>query len=294
MAAVDRAFGAVPGVPVGATFATRAEVAAAGVHRPNQAGISGSATEGADSIVVSGGYEDDEDYGDELIYTGHGGNDPETGHQVADQELTRQNMALAVSSDAGLPVRVVRGANGDPEYSPSSGFSYDGLFYVESYWRATGKSGFDIWRFRLVKSPPSNPVTNPAPSPPPSGNQKRQFSTVQRLVRNTAVTQWVKELYGYRCQVCGDVLETPAGPYAEGAHLRPVGRPHDGPDEAQNVLCLCPNDHVRLDRGVIGIADNGQVVNLSEGGVLGVLDIADGHDLDFAHAAYHRSIHAAS
>jgi putative restriction endonuclease len=35
-------------------------------------GISGTRAEGADSIVVSGGYEDDEDFDDELIYTGAG------------------------------------------------------------------------------------------------------------------------------------------------------------------------------------------------------------------------------
>ena len=33
-------------------------------------GIGGTKAEGADSIVVNGGYEDDEDYGDEIIYTG--------------------------------------------------------------------------------------------------------------------------------------------------------------------------------------------------------------------------------
>ncbi len=37
------------------------------------AGISGSESEGADSIVLSGGYEDDEDLGDEIVYAGHGG-----------------------------------------------------------------------------------------------------------------------------------------------------------------------------------------------------------------------------
>jgi integrase len=41
------------------------------------AGISGGEREGADSIVVSGGYEDDEDYGDVIVYTGAGGNDPD-------------------------------------------------------------------------------------------------------------------------------------------------------------------------------------------------------------------------
>jgi putative restriction endonuclease len=30
-------------------------------------GTSGNSREGTDSIVVSGGYEDDEDFGDELI-----------------------------------------------------------------------------------------------------------------------------------------------------------------------------------------------------------------------------------
>jgi putative restriction endonuclease len=38
-------------------------------------GIHGTAKEGADSIVVSGGYVDDRDMGDVIIYTGEGGND---------------------------------------------------------------------------------------------------------------------------------------------------------------------------------------------------------------------------
>jgi putative restriction endonuclease len=56
----------------------------AGVHRPPVGGISGTSAQGANSIVVSGGYEDDLDLGDELIYTGAVGNDPETGAQVAE------------------------------------------------------------------------------------------------------------------------------------------------------------------------------------------------------------------
>jgi hypothetical protein len=69
--------------------------------------------------VVSGGYIDDEDFGDELIYTGHGGNDPATKQQIADQELDAPgNAGLARSQLDGLPVRVIRGASGDPAYSP--------------------------------------------------------------------------------------------------------------------------------------------------------------------------------
>jgi putative restriction endonuclease len=37
------------------------------VHAPNQHGISGSGRDGADSIVVSGGYEDDHDFGDLIL-----------------------------------------------------------------------------------------------------------------------------------------------------------------------------------------------------------------------------------
>ena len=67
----------VNGYPVGSHFENRAALAKAGVHRHRQAGISGSASKGADSIVLSGGYEDDEDHGDVIVYTGYGGRDPD-------------------------------------------------------------------------------------------------------------------------------------------------------------------------------------------------------------------------
>jgi hypothetical protein len=35
--------------------------------------------------------------------------------------------------------------------------------------------------------------------------------------------------------------------------MRPVGSPHHGPASVDNVLCLCPNDHVLFDRGVIAL-----------------------------------------
>src|SRR5262245_40001076 len=133
-----RRFGDPPGVAVGDVFRDRAALAAAGVHRPLRAGISGSRSEGADSVVLSGGYEDDEDYGDLVVYTGHGGNDPATGQQVADQTFDGGNLALARSSDAGLPVRIARGARLDSPFAPPEGYRYDGLYYVERYWRGIG------------------------------------------------------------------------------------------------------------------------------------------------------------
>jgi putative restriction endonuclease len=96
------AIGSISGVAKGTVFNTRRERFDAHVHRQLQAGIVGQEKLGAESIVLSGGYVDDEDYGDEIIYTGHGGRDPTTGRQIADQEFTRQNQALVTSSEVSF------------------------------------------------------------------------------------------------------------------------------------------------------------------------------------------------
>jgi putative restriction endonuclease len=185
----------------------------------------------------------------------------------------------------------LRGAGGESSHSPPTGYRYDGIYYVESYWSDTGRSGFRIWRYRLVKSPETNPVTNPPHGRPPGRRESQSFATTQRLVRNTAVTQWVKELYAYACQICGETLRTPLGPYAEGAHIRPVGRPHDGPDEAENVLCLCPNDHVLFDRGELGLNDAHKIVEMATGREVGELIVKPEDALDPAHLRYHWGLH---
>lgn len=80
------------------------------------------------------------------------------------------------------------------------------------------------------------------------------------------------------------------GNYAEGAHIRPLGRPHVGPDVASNVLCLCPNHHVQLDLGGIVITDDFTVVVRSSGEVLGVLRQVAGHQVSVEHLTYHRNL----
>src|SRR4051812_29979298 len=127
----DRIFGEIDGVPEGTLFANRMLLNKAGVHRPVQAGISGAAEEGSDSIVVSGGYEDDEDFGDVIVYTGHGGRDQNTGQQIADQQFIKGNAGLARSKVLGLPVRVVRGFELDSSFAPKTGYRYDGLYAVD-------------------------------------------------------------------------------------------------------------------------------------------------------------------
>lgn len=94
------AFGPIENFSAGSTFTDREELRDAGVHRQNQAGIGGTQA-GAESIVLNEAYEDDIDNGDEVVYTGQGGRDPNTGQQVADQKLERGNLGLANSHRLG-------------------------------------------------------------------------------------------------------------------------------------------------------------------------------------------------
>ena len=109
----------------------------------------------------------------------------------------------------GLPVRVIRGYEGDPTYSPASGYRYDGLFRVDECWHEQGKDGFRIWRFRLVALDAETaqpPIAEGEPEKPAAPG--RIEATIQRIVRSTKVAEKVKHLHKYACQVCGMQLIT--------------------------------------------------------------------------------------
>lgn len=279
-----RLFGHITGYPEDSLFEDREELSESRVHTPTQAGISGSQTEGADSIVLSGGYEDDTDYGDTIIYTGHGGRDATTGKQVYDQPFTRGNQALALSKLNGLPVRVIRGSSHDSPYSPRFGYSYDGLYAVEDFWHEAGKSGFRVWRFRLVKIPGRTvPGQLVAEEPAEYSAPGRRDMRVSRIIRDTVQSKKIKALYKHKCQICGTRLECPAGPYAEAAHIQPLGTPHNGPDTENNILCLCPNHHVLFDNGALSIAEDLSLIGDSR-----KLTVHREHHINRDYLAYHR------
>lgn len=58
------------GVMVGETWADRMECRQWGAHFPHVGGIGGQSDHGAQSVALSGGYEDDEDHGEWFLYTG--------------------------------------------------------------------------------------------------------------------------------------------------------------------------------------------------------------------------------
>ncbi len=138
------AIGPVAGVAPGAIFADRTALHRDGVHRDIRRGICGSGIRGAgaESVLLTGGYEDDEDHGDLIVYTGQGGRDPETGRQSADQQFTGLNQSLATNVESGNPVRVIDRTD--------SGYRYRGMYSVASAKQARGKSGFLICRYELL------------------------------------------------------------------------------------------------------------------------------------------------
>ena len=145
-------FGIPEGIKEGQVFKDRQSLIDANLHRSTMAGIDGNGKDGAAAIVLSGGYQDDEDLGDEIIYTGHGGNDAATGNQIADQSWSSYgNSGLVVSKLRNLPVRVIRGFRHDSPFSPTKGYKFGGLYLVVHSWEEKGISGFRICRFKLLK-----------------------------------------------------------------------------------------------------------------------------------------------
>ncbi|WP_030457487.1 YDG/SRA domain-containing protein [Kitasatospora sp. NRRL B-11411] len=292
-----RVIGEVPGVEVGQEFRTRRDAHGAGVHRPLQAGICGTKRGGAESIVVSGGYKDDQDHGDVIVYTGHGGQDA-SNNQVSDQSLDDPgNAALVTSYLEGQLVRVLRGAHRGSQFAPRSGYRYDGLYRVASYGSTMGVDGHRIWQFRLeadretgVPEPPTQDVqpTLDAVSDPPLGaaTPARVRTDVQRIVRNGAVVRRVKTWHGGACQLCGLTVVLPGGVYSEGAHIQALGSPYNGPDITDNVLCLCPTCHVMFDGGAIVLTDDLDIVKHGE--VVGALRTHPQHRIDLARVRNHR------
>ncbi|KAJ6792632.1 histone-lysine N-methyltransferase family member SUVH9-like [Iris pallida] len=152
-----RIVGPIPGVAVGDVYFFRMEICVLGLHGQVQAGIdyvpaSRSSTREpvATSIIVSGGYEDDDDKGYELVYTGHGGRAPNMHKHSVDQKLEGGNLGLERSMAYGIEIRVIRGMKSDK--SPTGKvYVYDGLYKIVECWLDVGKSGFAVYKYRLLR-----------------------------------------------------------------------------------------------------------------------------------------------
>ncbi|KAK9288644.1 hypothetical protein L1049_017104 [Liquidambar formosana] len=151
-----RIVGSIPGVYIGDLFFFRMELCVIGLHGQAQAGIdylpasqSSNGEPIATSIIVSGGYEDDEDAGDVIIYTGHGGQD-KFNRQCFHQKLEGGNLALERSMHYGIELRVIRGIKYEGSVSGKV-YVYDGLYKILDSWFDVGKSGFGVYKYKLLR-----------------------------------------------------------------------------------------------------------------------------------------------
>jgi HNH endonuclease len=115
--------------------------------------------------------------------------------------------------------------------------------------------------------------------------------TVERVIRDTRVGRILKGEYDGTCQVCRrQLIVAPGKFYAEAHHLRPLGKPHDGPDRLSNVLVLCSAHHVEFDHSLIAPDPRGlrlHTVHSAHPYQGKVLHVQARHSLDRRHLKYH-------
>uniref|UniRef100_J3LIX1 Histone-lysine N-methyltransferase n=1 Tax=Oryza brachyantha TaxID=4533 RepID=J3LIX1_ORYBR len=149
----NKRIGEVSGVEVGDMFYFRIEMCLVGLNSQSMSGIDYmSAKFGneedpvAISIVSAGVYENTEDDPDVLVYTGQGMSGKD------DQKLERGNLALERSLHRGNQIRVVRSVK-DLTCPTGKIYIYDGLYKIREAWVEKGKSGFNVFKHKLLREP---------------------------------------------------------------------------------------------------------------------------------------------
>ena len=154
-------------------------------------------------------------------------------------------------------------------YKSEKGTDYDiGVLYNQTptkYGGRTVSGGGGITYIRrsfpiVARMMLSGSLANPNLLADPEGESSEEEirtrkETILRRIRDTEKVRELKEIYDYSCQVCTKpVIQIgPGNFYAEGHHLRPLGKPHNGEDLESNIIILCPNHHVMFDRCVMAI-----------------------------------------
>ncbi|KAF8922522.1 PUA-like domain-containing protein [Mucidula mucida] len=165
-----KVYGHIPHIEVGTWWETREGCSNDAIHAPWVGGIA-VGPQGAYSVALSGGYDDDVDLGYAFTYTGSGGRDLKgtkaapknlrTAPQSSDQDFDNNfNRTLQRSSETKKPVRVIRGYKLKSPYGPSEGYRYDGLYEVEKAWSEKGlnKGGFMVCKFAFKRLPGQPPL----------------------------------------------------------------------------------------------------------------------------------------
>ncbi|PHT47352.1 hypothetical protein CQW23_11560 [Capsicum baccatum] len=135
------------GVLVGESWRHRLNCRQWGVHWPHVAGIARQEKYGAQSVVRSRGYEDDEDHGEWFLYTGR-------------YKFIYESSTFFVSEVGGNDLSGNKRTNKDQSFDQSftkfnealrDGLRYDGVYRIEKCWRKLGKQGYKVCRYLFVR-----------------------------------------------------------------------------------------------------------------------------------------------
>ncbi|KAI3951203.1 hypothetical protein MKW92_046354 [Papaver armeniacum] len=158
------------GVLVGESWEDRLACRQWGVHFPHVAGIAGQSKYGAQSVVLSGGYQDDEDHGEWFLYTG------------SDEHGDRPR-PLPVIKELSRATDVT-----DRKDSPS--WDYD---EEES-----------CWKWKKPPPPSKKPVHTGNPEDIEAFKKERK---AWKKAQNKSLTE--QYLKGFKCQLCREVMTLP-------------------------------------------------------------------------------------
>lgn len=131
------------------------------------------------------------------------------------------------------------------------------------YWQAQGLERLIQWRNEFYRArnieavdidieevPEDQEIWRTGSDQPPG----RREVKVNRVIRDSALSRFLKSLYRHQCQICTFTFKLDGRRrYAETHHIRPLGRKHNGIDKETNMIVLCPNHHAMMDFGAIAI-----------------------------------------
>jgi hypothetical protein len=138
------------------------------------------------------------------------------------------------------------------------------------FFSAKGVGG-GVWGLRssVQGTPSAQDIAEPEP--------QRAKTSTYRILRDTLLARTLKALYRNECQICGFAVQIPnSETYSEAHHIKPLGKPHNGPDIAENIIVLCPNHHVMCDYGAIHLD-------------LGALRVHPNHSIGNQYIDYHNN-----
>lgn len=85
----------------------------------------------------------------------------------------------------------------------------------------------------------------------------RVIREIEIILRKKNLVDLIKKLYNKTCQLCETQVAIGENKcYSEVHHIIPLGKPHNGIDALENMICVCPNCHIELDFKAIPLNEN--------------------------------------